>query len=197
MRRDLCYFYPCATGDVFNAFIQAANRKFGKDCRVISEGKTLSFGLNYSFKYNMNGGSVTVHLMPYQNGTAVDLRYTIVQLAGGRYKAHARDLTLYTDGILRAKAQPISIDVNAFLSYEQNSPEIPAPPVQKAPAQPVPAKTAPADKKCPKCGRAASPSAKFCAGCGNQFETVAYCQNCGAALQSGAMFCTNCGFKKA
>lgn len=185
-------------GDVFNAFIQAANQKFGKDCRIVTEGKTLSFGLNYSFKYNMNGGSVTVHFMPYQNGTALNLRYSVVQLMGARYKAHARDLTLYTDSVLGAQAQPISIDINEFLAYEKNSPAVSVPPVQAAPAQPAPVSTAaPEDKKCPKCGRAVLPSAKFCAGCGQSLMTKEYCRNCGAELESGAMFCANCGYKKA
>ncbi len=119
MRRDLCYYYERPFDMVFNAFVQAANQKFGKNCRV-TPGKNINFGLNFSFRYNMNGGSVTVHFLPYQTGTAIDIRYTIVQLAGARYKAHAGELINYTDRILQARAIPFKLDINYFLAYEQN-----------------------------------------------------------------------------
>ena len=54
MRRDLCYFYPVPVQPTFDAFVQAANQQFGKGCKIDAY-KTISFGLNYSFKYNMNG----------------------------------------------------------------------------------------------------------------------------------------------
>ena len=77
MRRDLAYFYERPINEVFAAFEQAANQRFGKDCKT-EPCVRLTFGLNFSMKYNMNGGSVTAHFMPYQNGTAVNLRYSIV-----------------------------------------------------------------------------------------------------------------------
>ena len=124
MRRDLCYFYPVPVQPTFDAFVQAANQQFGKGCKIDAY-KTISFGLNYSFKYNMNGGTLTVHFMPYNNGTAVDLRYTVVQLAGARYKKHAQDLTMFVDTVLRAQAQPIQLDINEFLAYEAGVPSAP------------------------------------------------------------------------
>ena len=70
MRRDLVYFYPCPKDAVFNAFLRTANEKFGKNCKKDPNGNSISFGLNFSFRYNMNGGACTIHFMPYQNGTA-------------------------------------------------------------------------------------------------------------------------------
>ena len=101
MRRDLVYFYPAPMKLVYDAFYNAANQRFGKDCKA-DPFKTLQFGLNYSFKYNMNGGSITAHFMPYQNGIAVNLRYTIIQAFGARYQKHAQDYTAYVDGLLNS-----------------------------------------------------------------------------------------------
>ena len=131
MRRDLAYFYERPINEVFAAFEQAANQRFGKDCKT-EPCVRLTFGLNFSMKYNMNGGSVTAHFMPYQNGTAVNLRYSIVQAFGARYKAHAHDLTLFVNGILRVAGQPIQLDVDRFLDYEAGVPSV-------APAQASPA----------------------------------------------------------
>ena len=105
MTRDLCYFYPCPLNAVYGAFVQTAAQKLGKDCKQTPM-VSISFGLNFSMKYNMNGGACTIHFMPYQNGTAINIRYSVVQLMGARYKKHAQDLTLYANNILRANAQP-------------------------------------------------------------------------------------------
>ena len=181
MRRDLAFFYPLPPEQVFNAFAQAANQRFGKSCKAEPFVK-LSFGLNYSFKYNMNGGSVTAHFMPYQNGTAIDLRYSVAQLLGARYQKHAQDLTKFTDAILGMKASKIELDINQFLAYEQGA----------AAAQPIPA----AVLCCASCGRAATPGAKFCAGCGNALQQSVFCTACGAQLNAGAAFCTACGARQ-
>lgn len=190
MRRDLVFFYPMPPEPVFNAFVQAANQRFGKNCKL-EPFVRLNFGLNYSFKYNMNGGSVTAHFMPYQNGTAIDLRYTVVQIAGARYKKHAQDLTQFTDSILGVRAAQIALDVNQFLAYEQG-----AAPVQQitqqAPVQQKPA----ALLRCASCGREATPGAKFCAGCGNPLSQKVFCTSCGTQLIAGSLFCTSCGAKQ-
>ncbi len=119
MRRDLVYYYEAPLTAVQDAFIQAAKGKFGKDC-TIDSGKSISFALNFTFKYNMNGGKLTIHFMPYQSGTAVNLRYTIVQAYGARYKAHARDLTVFVNGLLHVQGVITKVDVNLFLQYENN-----------------------------------------------------------------------------
>lgn len=173
MRKDLVYFYPAPLKNVYDAFYNAANQKFGKSCKA-DPFKTLSFGLDYSFRYNMNGGSLTAHFMPYQNGTAVNLRYTMVQSLGGKYKKHAQDYTQYIDGLLRVNGTVIQLDLQYFTDYEQRTPSgvLPQPmqqtmPPQQAPVQ-QPSQQIPRGKFCTKCGAPTSPDALFCTKCGNK-----------------------------
>ena len=181
MRRDLCFYYPCPMNTLFGAFLQAAKQQFGKDCRIL-DGKSINFGLNYSFKYNMNGGSITVHFMPYQNGTAVDLRYSVVQLMGARYKKHAEDLTGYVSKLIGIKAQPANIDINLFLQYEGGAkPIAPAKTAPQAPVVPQPA-AAPVQPV-----RQAAPQP--------QQGTRRFCIYCGKQLPANARFCPECGGK--
>ena len=53
--------------------------------------------------------------------------------------------------------------------------------------------------KCPKCGKALQPGAKFCPNCGAKIPqpaaTPQFCPNCGKQLKPGAKFCPNCGTK--
>lgn len=200
MRRDLVYYYPLPVEPVYEAFVQAATQKFGKNCKLVPC-KNMTFGLNFSLKYNMNGGSLTLHFMPYQNGTAIDLRYSIVQLMGARYKAHARDLILFTDSVLRIPGQMMTLDINIFLSYESSAPAAtaeqlasmpmtsmqlgvnrqPAAPIQPvtpaAPVQPEPFVQPQND---------APPS-------GQQTPQYRFCMNCGAPITPNSLFCTKCG----
>ncbi|MBQ3265726.1 MAG: zinc ribbon domain-containing protein [Ruminococcus sp.] len=182
MRRDLCYYFAAPLYPVFDAFVQAAKQKFGKNCKIDAY-KTISFGLDYSFKYNMNGGSLTVHFMPYQGGTAVDLRYTVVQLMGARYQKHANDVLAFVNSFVGVQAQPIQLDVNQFLAYEANTPsaqvqqgqapvqQIPAQqpmqqPVQQ-PVQQIPVQQAAQQRRfCMNCGTPVMPNAAFCTKCG-------------------------------
>ncbi len=209
MRRDLVYFYPLPINQVYDAFTQGANQKFGKSCKF-DPYKTLSFALNFSFKYNMNGGSLTAHFMPYQNGTAVDLRYTIVQAVGARYKAHARDYILFINGILRAQGTLINIPVQQFLDYEARTPSMPRQnfqpaqpqmPPQPAPQQqmpvqppqqqaPAPQQQMPVQQQAPMQQQAPVQPAPQ-----QQASRGSFCTKCGAPATPGAAFCTKCGNK--
>ena len=197
MRRDLVYYYECPLEPVFGAFVQAANQRFGKNCKVEAY-KTISFALNYSFKYNMNGGALTAHFMPYQNGTAVNLRYTIVQAFGGRYKAHAADLTEFVNGLLNAKGTIIDLGIDSFLAYEQQTPPAPQQVVQAQPVMQYPPTGQPASNgiTCPKCGAVSVPDARFCVGCGNKLVQQSVCVSCGSPLSANANFCPRCGAKQ-
>ena len=177
MRRDLCYFYPVPVEPVFDAFVQAAKQKFGKNCKIDAY-KTLSFGLDYSFRYNMNGGSLTLHFMPYNNGTAIDMHYTVVQAFGARYQKHADDVLIFVNAALGAQAQKIQIDINQFLAYESGVPSAPmnvapqpAQHVQQRPqnAQPV-QQHAPQARFCTNCGKPIMPNAAFCTNCGKKLN---------------------------
>lgn len=167
MRRDLCYFYPLPVEPVFDAFVQAANQKFGKNCKLDAY-KTISFGLDYSFRYNMNGGALTIHFMPYNNGTAIDMHYTVVQAFGARYQKHADDVLIFVNAALQAQAQPIKLDINQFIAYEAEVPAAPVNPVPQNTAAPQPPQpqAAPVQQFCTNCGARLAPNANFCMNCG-------------------------------
>ncbi|MBR4257372.1 MAG: zinc ribbon domain-containing protein [Clostridia bacterium] len=181
MRRDVIHYYEKNIAVVFEAYKAAAMQKFGKDCRS-EPYHTISFGLNYSLKYNMNGGACTVHFMPYNTGTAVDVRYSIVQLAGARYGAHDKEMSTFVSSLIGVPVQDINIPAETFL-LEQNKVTTP-PPIQRQvqqpaqqPVQPVqqPVRQAqpvqpaqPVKKFCGKCGRKLTPGAVFCGHCGNK-----------------------------
>jgi len=175
MRRDVCHYYEKSLPEVFAAYQAAAQQKFGKDCRA-EPYHTVSFGLNFSFKYNMNGGAATVHLMPYLTGTAVDVRYSIAQLYGARYGAYDKELTNYVVGLLGVPAGDIQLNVEQFL-LPQN--QVSASAAPQAAAAPVPAAAAPIP---PAPQPAPVTEARFCV-------------NCGKPLRPGARFCPACGTK--
>ena len=67
-------------------------------------------------KYNFNGGSCTIRFIPVEGGSAVNLRFSLAQLAGGRYEKYARDLTDEVIALLGVTPVCADIDINAFLS---------------------------------------------------------------------------------
>lgn len=142
MRRDLCHFFPADVKTVYNGYLAAlGNKQFRRECRE-EPYYALTFGLNFSMKYNFNGGSCTVRFMPYQNGTAVNLRFSLAQLAGARYGAYDNDLTLAVEKELGIVAQTADIDVDDFLKPQNQVAQAQQvyqapPPVYEAPKQPV------------------------------------------------------------
>ena len=209
MRRDLVYFYPCPKDAVFNAFLRTANEKFGKNCKKDPNGNSISFGLNFSFRYNMNGGACTIHFMPYQNGTAINLRYSIVQAFGARYKRHAAEMTAYANNILKATGKPMKLDVNAFLSYAatgnpqqaaapggtaapvQPPVQAPAQPPVQAPARPQPPVQQPRANQ--KTAQQSEPPYRAVGQSANQpSQSLAFCPECGKRVPGDAVFCAFC-----
>ncbi|MBP3415546.1 MAG: hypothetical protein J6L81_10170 [Clostridia bacterium] len=199
MRRDLEFFFPADVPSVFNAYFSAAtNPQFRRECKV-EPYHTLSFGLNFSVKYNMNGGSCTIRFIPFQNGTAINLRFSIVQAFGARYEAYATELTNAAAWFLKMPAQKITINVEAFMNdalkvTPQNAPAsmqggVPAPapippaaPPMTAPAAPMP----PMNQVPPSAPQPQNPginigaNPKTCPACGNVADgAAAFCGRCG------------------
>ena len=114
MKKDLFHYFEADVKTVYAAYVKAAKEKFGKDCSVTPY-HTVSFGLNYSFKYNMNGGACHIHFIPYKTGTAVGLRYTILQMFGARYEAHDSDMIDFVEKEIGARATTINIDMEEFM----------------------------------------------------------------------------------
>lgn len=201
MTRDLYYYFEKDITEVFQAFRRAAYEKFGKDCSEQS-GRLLVFGLNFSFKYNMNGGAIKVFFVPYNTGTAVNLHYIIAQLWGARYGAHAKELISYVEKLLLVYAREINLPLNMFLSYvgqpndtDQPSVENPSTPVQQQPVY-VPTQSIPAAKSiCSNCGNPVAEGSAFCRYCGQDLR-AAYCSQCGRPYGAGDAFCAYCGKKR-
>jgi hypothetical protein len=177
--------------------------------------------LNFSMKYNMNGGSCTLRFIPYQDGTAVNVRFTLAQGMGARYEAYDRALTQKAAEILGLPPLPLQLNVEAFLE-ERNwvtadhcPPPIPQAPPAAAPVCPPPVLQTPPmcppvisqlppteipaqpvqQEHCPGCGAEVLPGARFCFQCGVSVE-IPRCKACGSTLPPQARFCPYCGEKQ-
>lgn len=150
MRRDVFHYFDTDVQTVYKAYLDVLRAKpFGKE-----PGQTpyrlLSFGIGYSFKYNMNGAGVHVHFAPKGRGTAIQVRYSIAQLFGARYGAYDRLLTKCVEEKLHIKAQELSAMEDSF--FEQTA-EIPS---------------SSGASFCSNCGKALQPDDRFCPGCGKK-----------------------------
>ena len=153
--------------------------------------------MNYSFKYNMNGGSCSIHLMPSGSGTAVNMRFSIAQATGARYGRYAEDLNAAMQKFLPVVPRPATYNMDDFLiPANQVTPagiQRPAAPV----AAPAPAPAPAAAGYCVNCGSALAVGGRFCSKCGTAVTAppIPRCPNCGAQANPGAAFCTQCGAK--
>ena len=172
MRRDIAHYYERRLEEVYAAYERVAREYFCQQPKL-EPLYAMTFGLDYSFRYNMNGGAVTVRFMPYLNGTAVNVRYSIAQLMGARYGAHDRDMTDNVTGLLGSPAYDIDIPVEAFLDPRNQvvyNPQMQQPYPEPAP-QPAPAPQPQSQQQtqyhfCPQCGGALNPNDNFCPQCG-------------------------------
>ena len=203
MRRDVQYLYHADAVSVYNAFLTSAkNEPFDRDC---SEEPfcTISFGLNFSMKYNMNGGSCIINFFPTEGNTLVNMRFVIAQAMGARYKKYADDLTEYVNRMLGTMPEEVEFEVDDLLKTAPRiTPESFAKPVcpqaEVCPAvedttfeAPVCEEvTPPAENSAP----VSSFAPAFCSNCGNKLgENDAFCGMCGKKVAPTAKFCTNCG----
>lgn len=176
MRRDICFIFPVDVATLYNAYLTAAsNDRFRRECAQ-EPYHTLSFGLNFSMKYNFNGGACTLRFMPINGGSAVNMRFAIAQLAGARYERYAKDLTEAAGAVIGVMGAPANIDVEEFLKpANQVTPQAthaapaPAPVAAPTPA-PSPAPAPNKGKFCTKCGQNLPQNALFCSSCGNKLD---------------------------
>ena len=216
MRRDMGFYVEAGVDRVYQAYLMAAkNPPFERDCKE-EPYHTIGFGVNFSMKYNMNGGSCTIHFMPWRTGTAVNMRFSIAQLAGARYERYALDLNSAMQKFLPIPPVPMDFNMDDFLKPEnqvtpanirqpvpqvsQSAPVAPAiKVVQPVPVAPVPqaVQSVPAPqggaKFCANCGDSLMPGARFCSSCGTAVVEKKVCPACSSPLRDGARFCSNCG----
>lgn len=198
MRRDIGFFVDASLEHVYNAYLQAAtNKPFERDCNQ-EPFHTISFGVNFSFKYNMNGGACTLHFMPLNGGTAVNMRFSLAQGAGARYEKYAQDLNKAMQAFLPVIPKEANFNVDDFLKPEnQITPEsnsVPVAPTPVAEAAPTPA---PVAKFCANCGSPIASGAKFCSACGTAIPMSAQkcCPACNKPVKDTDAFCGACGTK--
>lgn len=189
MRRDIGFYIEANIEQVYQAYLNAAtNKPFERTCSQ-EPLHTISFGVNYSFKYNMNGGSCHIHFMPSGTGTAVNFRFSIAQAGGARCEKYAQDLNNAMQVFLPVSPLPASYNIDDFLKPEnQVTPETLQ---QPAPAAVPAAPATPVGTLCSKCGNALTPGGRFCAHCGTPTQKL--CPNCKTPAQDGALFCASCG----
>ena len=196
MKRDVCYYFPVELQKVYNGLLTAAkNPPFERTCSE-DPYKSFQFGLSYSFKYNFNGGSVTVWFMPYQQGTAVNMRFSVAQLAGARYEKYASDLLARAVPMIGSQAYPCNVSVEEFMNQDVQA--APAPSLPQTPAPSQMQEAAPAVRICSTCGQDIPREARFCPRCGTaqqEEQKERFCSQCGTKQAAGAAFCHNCGHR--
>ena len=209
MRRDIGFYVEAGLEQVYSAYLMAATHEpFERDCKQ-EPYHTISFGVNYSFKYNMNGGACTIHFMPYGNGTAVNMRFSIAQAVGARYERYAEDLNRAMAKILPVAIREAKYDMDEFLRPENQvtpadicgtsvSPRTTPIAADPAPA-PAPASTIESSesKFCSSCGARLDEGARFCSKCGRPVSAPAkkLCPSCGKEDKPDDAFCSSCGSK--
>ncbi len=174
MRRDICCIFDRPLPDVFNAYIQAAKNIFNKDAHA-EYYHTITIGLNFSFRYNMNGGTCTIHFLSRENGTAVNVRYTIVQLLGARYESHYKDLLREVEKILNINSTPADIDIDFFTKSEAKVYSLNGPRLSNSVTENVSNIYNPPETR------------------QNIDKTFKFCTQCGTKLEIDSRFCSNCG----
>ena len=207
MRRDISFYFDADVKTVYNAYLAAASdARFRCSCNQ-QPYHTISFSMNFSMKYNINGGSCTLHFIPYERGTAVDFRFALVQLMGARYGSYAQDLTIAAAALINVTWKQVNVPINDFLDPRnqvsaagtQAQPEYLPQPQQPEclpqPQQPVQTpQPAAATRKCHACGGELMESAPFCHHCGAKRETAPKCcPQCGSPIIHTGTFCAQCG----
>ncbi len=177
MRRDICCLFDKPLPEVFDAYVKAAKTLFDQNAGVECY-HTIKIGLKYSFKYNMNGGECLVHFIPWENGTAVNVRYVMVQLFGAKYEAHYKDLLCTVEKILCIKSKPASIDMELFTKSESKVYSL-------------------NDSRLSNLTSTTFVNAEpQSASAQNREKNFKFCTQCGAKLESNALFCSACGKKQ-
>lgn len=117
MKKEISRFFAANPEAVYNAYLKSITEKFSANCTQKPHTR-LSFSLSFSVGYNMNGGTCTLDLKPYNDGTAVVTSYSVLQLIGARCDKHEEDLSNFAGNILGIKGQRIS---NPFASSGQSN----------------------------------------------------------------------------
>ena len=172
MKRDLFHQYNTDIKLVYEAYLSVLKVDPFRKNPAETPYSLLSFGIGLSYKYNMNGGSVLIHFSEKDGGTLVQVRFSIVQLFGARYKAYDK---LLTDLVIKHLGPQVTIGPAIEKAVNDNEPEeiIEEKPVKeqiqetKVVEESTPK---PRPKFCGKCGYPLEPNGNFCGRCGAKIE---------------------------
>ena len=115
MRRDIIHYFNSPLENVHKAYLDAAQQRFGKDCRESSY--TVQFGINMALPHNLDGGACTIHFMPYQEGTAAYLCYTVAQVMDAHYTSFDSNLSAFVCQALGVELMNVELPLQGFLDY--------------------------------------------------------------------------------
>ena len=121
MRRDVFHYFPASVEKTFAAYCTAVKRPPFDETPNIQQNRLISYRLGFSFRFNMNGGAINIHFAPKDGGTAVQIRFTIVQLMGARYGAYDDILTKNVESLLGEKAQRLDSMPDSYFDSPQPS----------------------------------------------------------------------------
>ena len=211
MRRDLGFYIDADIATVYTAYLKTLMAPpFERSCKQ-EPYHTITFGLNFSMKYNMNGGSCHVHFMRDGRGTAVNIRFVIAQAGGARYGRYAEEIHRNLVNHLQVAPVERNYNMDDFLKPENRvvaqASTVPPTPVAPTPVAPSPVPTAPAvsapyvassaspeeARFCTGCGNRLNPGSRFCSNCGTPVAAQKVCPRCGIAVKEGDRFCRECG----
>lgn len=92
MNKSFNFYYSIDLPKLYRAYENAIKYLFKKNSST-QDPRILSFPLDFSLKYNMNGGTCNVVFSSLDfNSTRVEIKYSVLQASGARCKAHADDL---------------------------------------------------------------------------------------------------------
>lgn len=195
MKKNVCFYIEGDVKLIHNAYINAASsRIFNRICKQEPFYK-ISFNLEFSFEYNINGGTCEIHLMPYGTGTAVLMHFSIMQLVGAQCESYANDLNRVMQSFL-----PVSIFSAAYAMEDFMNPmnQVRPQPVIRSAQSAQPLSQSVQEQKsngnlCSKCGNTLEKGSRFCDRCGSAVSADKVCPNCSTRMPENAVFCNNCG----
>ena len=171
MKKEICHYYPKPKEVVFLSYERAVNELLGAKIEK-TPNESLIFDLEYSVKYNINGGGCHIRFAAYNGGTLVELKFVLAQATGARCGAIDSGLANLVENALGVESNAVYEGFDALVEM-MNAPQ-PQPQMRNDPQYPPQARqgTQPPqnncrDNFCPRCGTKFAPNDNFCTRCGS------------------------------
>lgn len=162
MKKEFCHYYPKPVEEIFTAYDRAVKVVFGADAEK-APNKLIEFDLEYSFKYNINGGGCSIRFTESNGGTLVGLSYVIAGAMGARCNACDLDLTEEVEQIVGVQSKNVYEEFDELVR-RMNTP--PPPPRGYGAGQGNMPHDGGRANFCSRCGKPFAPNDNFCTNCG-------------------------------